>query len=121
MVPSVVHWKVGHYAAMVRQEGDRYQLQDPTFGNDPWATEEALEAETSGYFLRSAGRATARGWRRWMPRRRARRFGAKGNTGATTALRSRRQRTDGKSLQGRPTMPGGMAVVSSSSILDGAI
>ena len=33
IIPSVVHWKVGHYAAMVRQEGDRYLLEDPTFGN----------------------------------------------------------------------------------------
>ena len=51
IVPSVVHWKVGHYAAMVRQEGDRYLLEDPTFGNTVWATRQALEAETSGYFL----------------------------------------------------------------------
>src|SRR5207253_9564230 len=32
--PSVVHWKVGHYAAMIREENGRYLLQDPTFGND---------------------------------------------------------------------------------------
>jgi hypothetical protein len=38
VVPSVVHWKVGHYAAMVGQEGDRYLLQDPTFGNNVWTT-----------------------------------------------------------------------------------
>jgi hypothetical protein len=51
IVPSVVHWKVGHYAALVRQVGDRYLLEDPTFGNTVWATRQALEAETSGYFL----------------------------------------------------------------------
>jgi hypothetical protein len=51
VVPSVVHWRVGHYAAMIRQEGDRYLLQDPTFRNDVWVTRPALEAETSGYFL----------------------------------------------------------------------
>jgi len=44
VVPSVVHWKVGHFAAMVRQEGDRYLLEDPTFGNTVWATRQALEA-----------------------------------------------------------------------------
>ena len=60
--PSVVHWKVGHYAAMVRREGDRYLLQDPTFGNDVWATRQALEAETSGYFLIPPG-ALPPGWR----------------------------------------------------------
>src|SRR5439155_1618962 len=47
IVPSVVHWKVGHYAAIIRREGDRYLLQDPTFWNDVWATREALERETS--------------------------------------------------------------------------
>jgi RHS repeat-associated protein len=62
VVPSVVHLKVDHYAAMVRQEGDRYLLQDPTFGNDTWATREALEAETSGYFLIPSGELP-RGWR----------------------------------------------------------
>ena len=62
IIPSVVHWKVGHYAALVRQEGDRYLLQDPTFGNDVWATREALESETSGYFLIPPGELP-RGWR----------------------------------------------------------
>ncbi len=62
IVPSVVHWKVGHYAAMVRQEGDRYLLEDPTFGNTVWATRQALEAEASGYFLIPPG-DLPRGWR----------------------------------------------------------
>jgi len=61
-VPSVVHWKLGHYAALIRREGDRYLLQDPTFRNDVWATRQALEAETSGYFLVPPG-PLARGWR----------------------------------------------------------
>jgi RHS repeat-associated protein len=62
VIPSVVHWKVGHYAAMVRQEGDKYLLEDPTFGNTVWATRAALEAETSGYFLIPPG-ALPKGWR----------------------------------------------------------
>jgi len=62
IIPSVVHWKVGHYAAMVKQEGDRYLLEDPTFGNTVWATRQALEAETSGYFLLPPGNLP-RGWR----------------------------------------------------------
>jgi len=62
VAPSVVHWKVGHYAAMVRKEGDRYLLEDPTFGSTVWATREALEAETSGYFLIPAG-DLPKGWR----------------------------------------------------------
>lgn len=62
VVPSVVHWKVGHYAALIRREGDRYLLQDPTFQNDVWATAQALEAETSGYFLIPPGPLVS-GWR----------------------------------------------------------
>ncbi len=62
VVPSVVHWKVGHYAAMVRQEGDNHLLEDPTFGNTVWATRAALEAETSGYFLIPPG-PLPKGWR----------------------------------------------------------
>jgi YD repeat-containing protein len=46
----------------VRQEGDRYLLQDPTFGNTVWVTRHALEAETSGYFLIPPGELP-RGWR----------------------------------------------------------
>jgi RHS repeat-associated protein len=62
IIPSVVHWKAGHYAAVVRCEGDRYLLQDPTFGNEVWATREALEAEASGYALIPPG-DIRRGWR----------------------------------------------------------
>lgn len=62
VVPSVVHWKAGHYAAMVRQEGNAFLLEDPTFGNTVWATRQALEAETSGYFLIPPG-SLPRGWR----------------------------------------------------------
>lgn len=62
IVPSVVHWKVGHYAALVRQEGDKFLLEDPTFGNTVWATRQALETETSGYFLIPPGDLPP-GWR----------------------------------------------------------
>ena len=62
LTPSVVHWKVGHYAALVKRTGDLYQLQDPTFGNETWATADALEAETSGYFLVPPG-PLPKGWR----------------------------------------------------------
>jgi len=63
VVPSVVHWKVGHYAALVRKGGDSYELRDPTFGNSTWATKAAIEAEASGYFLVPPGQLPP-GWRR---------------------------------------------------------
>lgn len=51
ILPSVIHWGVGHYAALVKQEGARYLTEDPTFEDNTWHTLEALEAEASGYFL----------------------------------------------------------------------
>jgi len=62
VVPCVVHWKVGHYAAMVRKTGELYELQDSTFGNSTWATKAALADETSGYFLIASGPLPP-GWR----------------------------------------------------------
>ncbi len=63
VVPSVLHWNVDHYAAIVRQDGDRYLLQDPTFRNDVWATRQALEEESSGYFVVPPG-PLPKGWRK---------------------------------------------------------
>lgn len=51
IMPSVIHWKVGHYAALIKQVGNQYLTQDPTFENETWHTLNALEAEASGYFL----------------------------------------------------------------------
>ncbi|HKQ38302.1 MAG TPA: RHS repeat-associated core domain-containing protein [Verrucomicrobiae bacterium] len=63
VIPSVVHWKVGHFAAIVRKVGDLYLLEDPTFMNTAWATRQALETETSGYFLIPGGDLPP-GWHR---------------------------------------------------------
>lgn len=51
ILPAIVHWKVGHYAALVRSENDRFLVQDPTFTDDIWVSQEALDEEASGYFL----------------------------------------------------------------------
>jgi RHS repeat-associated protein len=62
VVPAVVNWKVGHYAALVREQDGLYLLQDPTFRNDAWVSRRALEEETSGYFLVPPGKLPD-GWR----------------------------------------------------------
>lgn len=59
--PSVVHWKVGHFGALVREFNGNYLLQDPTFGNETWLTAKALDAESSGYFLVPLGKLP-HGW-----------------------------------------------------------
>ena len=51
ILPCVIHWKVDHYAALLRKEGERYLSEDPTFENETWHSLEALENEASGYFL----------------------------------------------------------------------
>jgi len=82
IVPSVIHWKVGHYAALTKQEGHRYFLQDPTFGNDVWATTNALESEASGYFLIPSGPLPT-GWRAVEPQE-AEKIWGKGNISGHT-------------------------------------
>jgi RHS repeat-associated protein len=65
-VPSVVHLAVNHFAAVIRREGGRYLLEDPTFKNDAWVTGDVLDAEASGYFLIPPGELPA-GWRTVEP------------------------------------------------------
>ncbi len=52
IAPAVVHWKLGHFAAVVREEEKgRFLLKDPTFGEDSRITAYNLDQEASGYFL----------------------------------------------------------------------
>lgn len=62
LMPAVVNWKVGHYAALIKEENGRFLLQDPTFGNDVWVSRGVMEEESSGYFLVPPGRLPP-GWR----------------------------------------------------------
>lgn len=61
LTPAVINWKSGHYAALIKKEGDAYLVKDPTFGKDRIFSKEALEDESSGYFLVRAGSLPA-GW-----------------------------------------------------------
>lgn len=62
LYPSLVHWKVGHYAALTKPMGAGYLTQDPTFGSDTVVTTDVLDTEGSGYFLVPAG-VLPKGWR----------------------------------------------------------
>jgi RHS repeat-associated protein len=62
-VPAVVHWRSGHFAAILKKTSDgRYLVQDPTFGRDVAMTAEALDDEASGYYLVPSGALPA-GWK----------------------------------------------------------
>lgn len=50
-VPSVVHWKSDHYAAVVRKEGDHYEIIDHTLNLHLYLSEEELREESTGHFL----------------------------------------------------------------------
>lgn len=62
VVPALVHWKLGHFAALTRREGDRYELADPTFGEGMSVSTQTFDAEASGYCLVPLGRLP-RGYR----------------------------------------------------------
>jgi YD repeat-containing protein len=63
-IPSLVHWKVGHFAAIVGERGGRYQVKDAVFRRqDLWVTPAALDAEASGYFLAPASEKSDARWR----------------------------------------------------------
>ncbi len=63
VVPSIVHWRLGHFAAVTAKSGDRYEIKDPTFGTDsPFKiTKQVFDAESDGYALIPAGPLPA-GW-----------------------------------------------------------
>ncbi|BBU64376.1 hypothetical protein MSC49_43110 (plasmid) [Methylosinus sp. C49] len=49
---AVVHWKVGHFAAIVGESAGRLTVIDPIFpGRSVRVTRAALDAEASGYYL----------------------------------------------------------------------
>jgi RHS repeat-associated protein len=51
VVPSVVHWRQNHYAAIIDYREGHYLVVDPTFGDSKWISAQTLNEEASGYFL----------------------------------------------------------------------
>jgi RHS repeat-associated protein len=64
IAPSVMHWKLDHFAALVAARDNGYSLKDPTFGLQGGMTisSDALDKETDGYFLVPADVALPTGW-----------------------------------------------------------
>jgi len=60
-IPSLAHFRVGHFTAIVGETATHYKLDDIPLG-DPWVTKEALADESSGYFLISG--QPGPGWRK---------------------------------------------------------
>ncbi len=62
VTPAVAHWKVGHYAALLNKDKNRYAVEDPTFGENIRISDATLNEEASGYFLVPPG-PLPKGWR----------------------------------------------------------
>ena len=69
-VPSLVHWSVRHFAAVVGERDGGYVLADPTLGagtDERWVCRDALDREASGYFLVPADGPQDPAWRAVPP------------------------------------------------------
>ena len=64
MVPSIMHWGLGHFAALVDKKDGRFILKDSTFDSASTLSlsPKALEQAADGYFLVPAG-PLPKGWR----------------------------------------------------------
>ncbi len=81
-VPSVIHWKTGHFAAVTGQEDGRFRVVDTSVrGQEVWVTADAVDTEASGYFLVPAD-VTPKGLRS-VPKDEAARIWGKGATTST--------------------------------------
>jgi RHS repeat-associated protein len=49
--PSIVHYQLGHFAAILKQDGNRYLVSDPAFRNPHWVGGDTLKSEGSGCYL----------------------------------------------------------------------
>lgn len=62
VVPSIVHLRQGHYAAILAQRGDGYLVRDPAAMTQRELTAEDINAEATGFFL-VPGLSLPVGWR----------------------------------------------------------
>jgi RHS repeat-associated protein len=62
VIPSVVHWKQNHYAAITAEYGGAYWVKDPTFGGGLWMRLDTLNLEASGKFMVPSNQVPS-GWR----------------------------------------------------------
>lgn len=62
LLPAVVHWKTGHYSALVEARNGFYRMLDPTYGEDLWISAQTLDEEATGFALVSWG-TLPKGWR----------------------------------------------------------
>jgi RHS repeat-associated protein len=62
IAPSVIHWRVGHFSALLPGASNSFISRDATFRSDDSVSKEVIDDEASGYFLVRKGSLPA-GWR----------------------------------------------------------
>ncbi|MBK8223167.1 MAG: hypothetical protein IPK73_19295 [Candidatus Obscuribacter sp.] len=64
VTPSVVHWRLDHFGALVSAKNGHYVLKDPTFDNASYLSisQKAIDSQTDGYFLIPATEKLPDGW-----------------------------------------------------------
>jgi YD repeat-containing protein len=82
-VPSVVHWKEGHYAAILGMKDGRYRVRDTALADEVLMRPEVLERESSGYFLVAQKSIAAQGWKQVAATEAAQVIGSGPTTGTT--------------------------------------
>ena len=80
--PSVINWKVGHYAALTKEARGKFLSQDPTFTDDVWVSQQAIDQEGSGYYLVPEGELPP-GWQA-VSEEEGKNVWGKGNAGANS-------------------------------------
>jgi RHS repeat-associated protein len=78
IVPSVINWKAGHYAAVLREQSGGFLVKDPAAGGDMLVSQAALDAESTGYFLIPSSTSLPKGWQLVSDRNAARIWGSGG-------------------------------------------
>ena len=80
IVPAVINWRVGHYAALVQEKDGKFRAQDPTFGDDTLVSQRTIDEEQSGYYLVPTGDLPS-GWNR-VSEAEGKKVWGKGNAGS---------------------------------------
>jgi RHS repeat-associated protein len=50
-VPSILHWKLGHFSPILERRDSQYRIQDVALGGEVWISRSTLLDQSSGYFL----------------------------------------------------------------------
>jgi RHS repeat-associated protein len=49
-LPAMVHWKLGHFSALIKMQGGYYRIEDPTFA-EGWVSPKVLDEEADCFLI----------------------------------------------------------------------